>query len=269
VDADLRGPARTGWPLWVGPTAFISAFGAVSAFALLLAGVLQGLGFDVDGDGPPGYLVGTTLAQSILLVGTVLLACRLVRGRPEALVGLGPMPLRDLAKAVGLGAVAMYVVLGLYTLLVTAEGEQDTLEQLGVRESSALLVLAAFLVVVVAPVVEEVFFRGLFYGSLRSRLSPLLATAGTGALFGAIHFTGTDTLPLLPLLAWVGVVWCVLYERTGRLWPAIALHAVNNALAVAATADAPGAVAAALGALGVVLGLVALGASRGLSAYRR
>jgi membrane protease YdiL (CAAX protease family) len=94
-------------------------------------------------------------------------------------------------------------------------------------------------VIVVAPISEEVFFRGFFYGALRNRLGVVWATVISAALFGAIHITSSDTLPLIPVLALLGAILCLLYEKTGSLYPCIALHAVNNAIAYAVPEDAP------------------------------
>ena len=60
------------------------------------------------------------------------------------------------------------------------------------------------------------------------------------ALFGVIHydFSGADMLLLLPPLAVLGFVFCLVYERTGSIFPVIALHAVNNTIAYGVQADA-------------------------------
>ena len=52
-------------------------------------------------------------------------------------------------------------------------------------------------------------------------------------LFGVIHydFSGADALLILPPLAVLGFMFCLVYEKTGSLWPVIALHSFNNAIA--------------------------------------
>ena len=74
------------------------------------------------------------------------------------------------------------------------------------------------MVIVVAPIAEEFFFRGFFYRALRSRLGILAAAAIDGLVFGLIHFTGSDTLELLPILGALGFMFCLVYERTGTLY---------------------------------------------------
>ena len=60
-----------------------------------------------------------------------------------------------------------------------------------------------------------------------------------GLLFGIIHFNfeGADGLLILPPLALLGVIFCLVYEKTGSLYPVIGMHAFNNALAFAVQAD--------------------------------
>ena len=92
--------------------------------------------------------------------------------------------------------------------------------------------LAALLAgaVVVAPVVEEVAFRGLLYATLRRRLGALTAAAVSAGIFAAAH--GYGVIGLATVFA-SGMLWAWAYERTGSLLPGIVAHAVNN-LGVAA-----------------------------------
>lgn len=89
---------------------------------------------------------------------------------------------------------------------------------------------AALLAVVIAPVVEETFFRGMLYTALRSRIGVWASAVASATFFAAIH----PTLPagFLPILA-LGVVLAVLRERTGSLIPSMVCHGLNNAVALA------------------------------------
>ena len=58
--------------------------------------------------------------------------------------------------------------------------------------------------IVVAPVAEELFFRGFFYRALRTRLGVTSAALIDGAVFGALHFQGADTAIILPVIAVFG-----------------------------------------------------------------
>jgi hypothetical protein len=152
--------------------------------------------------------------------------------------------------AFGWAALAMatfYVIALSYVALFNPEGEQTVAEDLGADKSTFALVVAGFVVVVLAPIAEEFFFRGFFYRALRTRMSVWAAALIDGAVFGSIHYAGSDTLSLLPVLAVLGVIFCLLYERTGSLYTVIALHSLNNAIAYSQATDGSAALSAALG----------------------
>lgn len=80
-------------------------------------------------------------------------------------------------------------------------------------------------VVVAAPVVEELFFRGLLLQAMQDRWGTVAAVVGSSVVFGATHFQPL----LLPGLAAAGAVFAMSVVRTGRLGTAIAVHAAFNA----------------------------------------
>ena len=95
------------------------------------------------------------------------------------------------------------------------------------REKGVLM-LTLIAVAVLAPIAEEIFFRGFLYGGLRRRMGALGAMLTSTLLFTALHFSLDAFIPIFVLglfLAW-------LYERTGSLYPGMLLHAANNGLAL-------------------------------------
>jgi hypothetical protein len=78
--------------------------------------------------------------------------------------------------------------------------------------------------VILAPIGEEVIFRGVLYPWAKRKFSPAIALWGTAVLFGAIHVNLSSFIPLT-VLALV-LVW--LYEYTGNLLAPIAVHVVFN-----------------------------------------
>ena len=92
------------------------------------------------------------------------------------------------------------------------------------------------LVCVGAPIVEELFFRGFFFTALRSWRGMWPAAIITGVVFGAIHAGSADAAFLLPL-GFFGFALCLLYVKTGSLYPCIGAHALNNSLAFGASQD--------------------------------
>lgn len=228
------------WSWWFGPLAFLTA--------LLPTAMLSGTVAAVTGGGHrAGHVVsllGALLQDATFVAVAVMFARGVGRVRPASF-GLRPARLAPAAGLVALSLLVFYGASAAWQALVARGGEQDTLAALGARETGVLLVASAILVVAVAPLAEEVFFRGFFYRALRNRLGAPAAIAAVALLFGAIHYTGPSTLSLLPMLALLGALFCLLYEITGSLWPAVALHTINNTVAFAATLQRPAAVAAA------------------------
>ena len=238
------------WPAWFAFAGFAMAFGA----ALLAATVVTTVDLLAGGEAgqpSPWAVTGGVVLQDVALV-LVAVGLARSRGRPTlADFGLTAAPPRRTVGFVALAWVVFYGFSAGYGALVEPEGQQQVLETLGADRSTMSLVGAGFVLVVLAPIAEEFFFRGFFYRALRNRLSVSTAATTVGVVFGLIHFTGAATLSLLPILALLGVTFCLLYEFTGTLYAPIALHAINNALALALTSQTSAAptVAAALGAL--------------------
>lgn len=228
------------------------AIGATLVLASLITGIGIAAGVDERGESPTIAIV-STLAQDVVLVATALvLAARIAPPEPRDF-GLRPAPARRAALLTVAGLLTFYAVSAAYAAIVRPEGEQETLEQLGSDRGTGYLVASAIMVIVLAPVVEEVFFRGFMYRALRNRWSPLVSATAVGIIFGSIHYSGPETLELLPVLAFLGAMFCWLYEVTGSLYPAIAVHVVNNTLAFTTTAEP-----SLAGPLGVGLGAAVL-----------
>lgn len=88
-------------------------------------------------------------------------------------------------------------------------------------------VLAFIALVILAPIAEEVLFRGYLFGALRGMISFIPATLIVSALFGLVHGQWNVALDTFVL----SLVLCWLREYTGTIWAPIALHMVKNGLA--------------------------------------
>jgi membrane protease YdiL (CAAX protease family) len=195
-------------------------------------------GADPEGESPTFVVVGT-LAQGLAFVATaVFFAGRVAKPRPWHF-GLRSARFWPAVGWAALGMVSFYFLTAIYAALVQPDAEQGTVEALGGDDGTFGLIIAGLMVIAVAPVVEEIFFRGFFYRALRTRLSIWVAAGIDGALFGIIHYSGdgVDGLLLLPPLALLGLIFCLVYERTGSLFPVIGMHAFNNMLAFSVQAD--------------------------------
>lgn len=96
-------------------------------------------------------------------------------------------------------------------------------------DGTAGWIVLALIVVVGAPVFEEIFYRGLLLSALRKRgLHDAVACLLSGAVFAAMHFQGLQFAGLFVL----GTILSVLVVRTDRLGPAILTHAGFNATTV-------------------------------------
>lgn len=90
-------------------------------------------------------------------------------------------------------------------------------------------ILLAVIVVVGAPLAEELFYRGLLLQSLRKRgLPDWVACVVSGAVFAVLHLQALQFLGLFVL----GALLAALVVRTGRLGPAVVTHAAFNAATV-------------------------------------
>ena len=181
----------------------------------------------------------TLLGAAVILVSTqlaLLLVSWFFVRRPRALAGLPPFPGRDPGGAVragiGWGLLAWIgstaVIAGVVWLLerLGIPPEPQTAERAIALLDPWLVVVA---VVILAPIAEEVFFRGVVFNAWLREAGRRWAIIGSAALFAVIHLSLVSLLPIFLLglaLAWV-------YERTGTLLAPIAMHATVNGISLA------------------------------------
>jgi uncharacterized protein len=143
---------------------------------------------------------------------------------------------RDVVVGVVTGALLQIPVLPLvygpilWLLDRTVEDLEGPARTLTDRATDPLgVVLLVLIVGIGAPVVEEIFYRGLLQGALLKRgVRPWLAIVATSVVFGAMHLQVLQ----LPALVLFGVLAGVLAHRYGRLGPAIAAHVAFNMVTV-------------------------------------
>ncbi len=204
-------------------TVLVAPFGSDAAALIGGDGELSLLGAAV-------ILVSTSIA--LLFVSWLFVAL------PNALAALPSFPGRDPSRALltglGWGVVAW---IGSTAMLVIAAWLLERLgmppepgaAELAIQRLDPWLIILA--VVILAPIAEEIFFRGVVFNAWLREGGRAFAYIGSAALFAVIHVSLVSLVPIFFLglaLAWV-------YERSGNLLAPIAMHATVNGISVALT----------------------------------
>jgi uncharacterized protein len=233
MEANLAGsgvvkPGRSfpysNWGPWAG------LFGVIAALFVGLVLGLPSLAFTTKGSTTELSTTGSIIAQAATELGFLcvpigLALMRGARGPREVLDRLGVRKFE--ASALGWMALAFVFYLAFtifYSLVITEPKQKDIAESFGPTGIQILLIVIA------APISEEVCFRGMLFGGLREKLPRLAAALITGLVFGGLHaLTGVTAVP--PLIVF-GFLLALLYEKTGSIVPGILLHMLNNSIAL-------------------------------------
>ena len=108
--------------------------------------------------------------------------------------------------------------------------QQDLLRMFSDADHPALIILLIVLATLVAPVTEELLFRGIFFRYLRTRIPRWLALILPGTIFAALHvnWPTLEGLPSLVPLVTLAVIFSIAYERTGKITTAMVAHGLFN-----------------------------------------
>ena len=213
-------------------------FGA-GVFASAIVGAIASVNGSSLSHPTPAVALISDVLFDLAFVGAAIFFSR-VRGRPSlAEFGFRRVGIRLAIVSVIVTAISYYVVTAVYGSVFHLHGSDKLPKELGVSNSTAALVGATVFVCVIAPIVEEFFFRGFIFGALRQmrivvagrNLGTWVAAIITGILFGLAH-TGSASSEYLVPLGFLGFVLCLLRWRTGSLYPCMALHSINNSLAL-------------------------------------
>ncbi len=233
-------PRAQGWPWWTAPAALVSGIVLAAVAALIvdiLVALLGGVSITSSAKLPPGLELADTAVQDCAFVGSAVLFAY-VTTRAVSAWQLGLRPPRVSWRACAAFVVALLVAFLIFNViwaeLVNVSTKEKVLEDLGANEGTALLLLSAALTCVMAPICEEILFRGFIYKALCSLRGRWLAAVLTGILFGGVHAGSAPAVDLVPL-AVLGFGLCLLYRRTGSLYPCIAAHSLNNSIAFGAS----------------------------------
>jgi hypothetical protein len=186
-------------------------------------------------------LIGDVLFDLAFVVAAVYFARLRGRPRPRDFGFRRARVLRAIGGVIAAG-VGYFAVTDAYASLLSLHGTDKLPAPLGTATSPAAMTGIALFVCVLAPMAEEFFFRGFIFGVLRRmrievagrNLGVWIAAVITGILFGLAHSGSALSQDLVPL-GFLGFVLCLLRWRTGSLYPCMALHSLNNALALGIT----------------------------------
>jgi uncharacterized protein len=231
-------PAVGDGPRDLRPVAWaLGGLGAAVLVQVLLAPIILAmLGASVN-DKPETY---SMTAQALLevpfwatLVTWAVVYSRRRGAGPRADYRLAARPL-DVPVGLAVGVFAQTVLLWLLYWPIfrfTSLSRDDvghsacSLTQQAQRSQTAGVVLFVAVVVVMAPLVEELYFRGMLLGALERTMGPAAAVAVTAFVFALAHFQG----PQFPALFLFGAIAGALRVRSDRLAPSVAAHMGFNA----------------------------------------
>ncbi len=174
-----------------------------------------------------GLLIAQIVAY-IPLLGAALPLLPYVARRSLHDLGFHVPALTDVRAGI-IGAIAMYLVaeaaavMQKFTLHI--EGTQQAVALFGTTHDRVLIYGLVGLAVFIAPVVEEVIFRGFLFNALLRYVPVGLAVVTSGVIFGLAHFDRTAFFPL----ACGGIILAIVYYRTGSLASSILTHGTFNA----------------------------------------
>lgn len=183
---------------------------------------------------PLTQLIVSAIAYTLALVFIIL--PYLIRERYSSsfkkLLGIHKQPLlRNLGWVLlGYGAyLALSLVFAIVIKAVWPGFDAMQAQEIGFKglHGPVEFAMALLALVVIAPIVEELLFRGFLFGQLRRTTNFWLSTLITSLVFGFVHLqwnVGVDVFAL-------SLVLCFLREKTGTIWVGIALHMVKNSIA--------------------------------------
>jgi membrane protease YdiL (CAAX protease family) len=227
------------WPAWTAPAAIAGGF-VLGLVMSLIVGIGAKAGGSSLSNPSPAVSLLADLAFDASFVAAALYFARLAVGVRASDFGFRAVRWSTAVGGVVAAAIGYYVISAIYASVLNLHGNEKLPKELGVGKSTAALVGATIFVCVVAPIAEEFFFRGFIFGALRRmriefagyQLGTWVAAIITGILFGLAHTGSASSRYLIPL-GFLGFVLCLLRWRTRSLYPCMALHSLNNSLALA------------------------------------
>ena len=223
MGAVVLGGVRTG----IGPIRV-----ALWAGLIVLIGALNALGHHAKGAPGRDVLYKYSTAADGVIQYAVILGVALVIARGldlrEVFALRRPPSLRAAAGWVGAALVTVGVVSELLSRVLNAGKDQGLVPDHWQPSHAGAFAANFAVVVLVAPVVEELIFRGFGVSGLAGIFGPAWAIVGVGIAFGVWH----GLLIAFPVLAILGAILAVVRIRTASVYPSMVAHAIFNGTAL-------------------------------------
>lgn len=223
-------PTRRALRWGLGDVVWVWFVGLVAgALAGSIAAAARGRGAGLDPDGLD--LAIALFAQNGAILAALVWVSR-IKGLGTLRADFGLVVRRRDWPWLALGVLVQVVSIGIVTLLEQVAGgidqqqAADTVENTGGPE----LVLVIIGVVLVAPVVEELLFRGLLLRALARRTTAVMAVVISSVTFAVVHLLDPSTATLMAPLLLLATISGIRAVRTGDLSQSILLHTGFNLL---------------------------------------
>lgn len=248
AETNSRGTSRlaalpaVSWRWWQAVLAYLVVGVVIGQF--LVAGVIAVIfQLDLSSAAADGGTIAITLAANVVTVAGLALWLRWRHPGVVAMLGLGPRGarLKEFAIGYGLGLVLYLAVafgVGLVLTLVFQAMFGDHVrvpEQISTDLSTAGKIGAVALALIVAPITEELFYRGLLFRSIRDRHGFWPGSLVSALVFGLVHYVPApwqDAVLLQSVMVFTGFGLSLIYERRGSLIADIAAHMGFNTIGI-------------------------------------
>lgn len=225
----IRERPKATWQWWEALGVYLGAF-FVAGFATLPV-------IRLVEDEDLGTIVASFIAAIVIVGLVVFWLSRLHPGWKDVL-GMPARWGRELTAGwiFGIGLYPVVAIIGVLIAylfgLITGDTVQ-TPEQVPSELSAVGIAVTIVYAVVVAPIGEELFFRGVLFRAIRDRHGFWFGAFGSGIAFGLIHFipgSALDAVLLMTVMVFTGVGLAYIYERRGTIVAPMAAHVMFNVI---------------------------------------
>jgi membrane protease YdiL (CAAX protease family) len=92
------------------------------------------------------------------------------------------------------------------------------------------VVMLGFLTILVAPVVEEVYFRAFLFQGFARRFGSTVGISASACIFGLAHVADLETLAIVPPIIIIGAIFAWAFRRSGSIYPSLIAHVLFNTI---------------------------------------